>query len=125
MKIIDHENGEVLMEGNTSMNKLKLHYQYKSSGWASFHAILGWVCIFLAVAFPFVMMFEAVKNSETQPDRSLYIIIIQSSAMLGAGITLLFMAFVINTLTQIRDNSRYLLLEVCKQNEKKDPQIEE
>ena len=83
-----------------------------------FIAVLGWLCIFISVGASLVDIAQGLGSNDPQQvnEYNPLTSLLSFSVLAGSGVSLLFMASVLNAITQIRDNSRYMLLEMSKRN---------
>jgi hypothetical protein len=96
------EEAKRLKEGSEKRGQ----FEYQESGWSIVLLFSGGIGLLLAFI-----------NIKTKSDIDAPFFI-ESVILFGASLSCFFSAFILNILTQIRDNSRYLLLEIHKQNQK-------
>jgi hypothetical protein len=111
-------NQNVMSENNldTPQEETGEQFEYEPSGWALLYNSCGGICIALGVGVLFIGGAEANELYGSKKNAAYISTLISFGILIGAALSSFLCGFLINTLTQIRDNTRYLLLETHKQN---------
>ena len=91
-------------------------FKYEPSGWALLYNSCGGICIALGIGVLVIGIGEVDELYGSEKTEALIAAWTSFGILIGAALSSFLCGFLINTLTQIRDNTRYLLLETHKQN---------
>ena len=94
-------------------------FEYEPSGWALLYNSCGGICIALGIGVLVVGIGEVDELYGSEKTAALIAAWTSFGILIGAALSSFLCGFLINTLTQIRDNTRYLLLETHNQNKRK------
>ncbi|MDC0299732.1 hypothetical protein OAM00_03010 [Verrucomicrobia bacterium] len=114
-----HTGVAQLLSTGVDERKTGEQFKYEPSGWATLYNICGWICIVVGLAVLFIGIGEAEELWGSEKTAALIAAWTSFGILIGAALSSFLCGFLINTLTQIRDNTRYLLLETHKQNKRK------
>ena len=111
-------NQNVMSENNldTPQEETGEQFEYEPSGWALLYNSCGGICIALGIGVLVIGIGEVDELYGSEKTEALIAAWTSFGILIGAALSSFLCGFLINTLTQIRDNTRYLLLETHKQN---------